>query len=451
MNKRKKIDHFKIVTLLLYPLASSYLLTRIFYPGFMSYDTLHALRAARGEVTDSIWPPMVSYVWRMVDFFSDDPSAMHFFQVSILFCAVTYIVHVVTENKFITWIALPALLAVPVILGTLVVIWKDVLTSSFMFGAFALTLLIKRHASSLNKFTLTSFTLGTLAVIFVGIAARHNSIVGAIPFVAYLSFHYLKALGVQKRRLLAAGAALTIVLSASLYGGKTLLDNYSIPEMKQLGGTSAFFEGLQILDLAGASVCASENYMKEVAPSLDLSSIQSGYDPRHVNLSEPVTSQVTKKSSIQSSWFQVLQSNPGCLLYQRTNMFAWMTGIFPGEQFLITAPAVNENEFGYVLKPNGFRDGIVQALIANSHLFFFRPWFVFGMAAIGLLLARKAFQINTELLILFSSGVFYALGLFLTGNAADARLLFHSNVAFILVALITWLQWISLRARGRKY
>ena len=31
-----------------------------FYPGFMSYDSLHALRGARGEVTDSVWPPMGS-------------------------------------------------------------------------------------------------------------------------------------------------------------------------------------------------------------------------------------------------------------------------------------------------------------------------------------------------------------------------------------------------------
>lgn len=451
MKKRKNIDYFRIATLLLYPLVSSFVFTRIFYPGFMSYDTLHALRAARGEVTDSIWPPMVSYIWRFVDFFSNDPSAMHFFQVSMLFCAVTYVVFAVTEKRFITWIALPCLLAVPVILGTLVVIWKDVLTSSFMFGAFALTLLLKRHASSLSSLSLTLASVGILTILFIGIASRHNSITGALPFIAYLSFCYLRALGIQKRKLVGAGVAATIALTAFLYGGKALLDSYSIPEMKQLSGTGAFLESLQVLDLAGASVCAGENYMKEVAPTLDLVAIQSGYDPRHVNLSEPVTSKVTNKEAVQSAWMQVLKSNPGCLLYQRTNMFAWMTGILPGEQFLITAPSVNENEFGYELKPNGFRDGIVQALIANSQLFFFRPWFLFGLAAAGLLLARKAFKINAEILALFSSGVLYALGLFLTGNAADARLLFHSNVAFILVALITWLQWISLRARGRKY
>lgn len=451
MKKQRKISFSVPVTVLAYPIFAAFLLTRVFYPGFMSYDTLHALRAARGEVTDSIWPPMVSYVWRFVDLFSKDPSAMHFFQVSILFCAVTYIVYAITEKKFLTWLVLPALLAVPVILGTIVVIWKDVLTASFMFGAYALTLLIKRHKASMSKVMFSIISILILAVLFVGISARHNSIIGAVPFVAYLSFNYLKTRGVQKEHIVKTVAALTLVLTSTLYGAKILLDSYSIPEFKKLGGTGAFFEGLQILDLAGASVCANENYMTEVAPSLDLAAIKSGYDPRHVNLSESVTSKVTNKVAISSAWLKVATSNPACLLYQRTQMFAWMTGIYPGEQFLITAPSVDENEFGYALEPNEFRDGIVQTIAANSKLFFFRPWFLFSMAVWGLLLARKTYQRSPELLVIFLSGVLYAFGLFLTGNAADARLLFHSNVAFVLVAVITWLKWVSLKARGRKY
>lgn len=62
------------------PLLFALAICAIFYPGFMSYDTLHAMRGARSGVTDSMWPPMVSYVWRVVDFVSDNPTAMHFFR-----------------------------------------------------------------------------------------------------------------------------------------------------------------------------------------------------------------------------------------------------------------------------------------------------------------------------------------------------------------------------------
>ena len=57
------------------PLLGSIGVAALFYPGFMSYDTLHALRGARIGVTDSMWPPMVSYVWRAVDMVSVNPSA----------------------------------------------------------------------------------------------------------------------------------------------------------------------------------------------------------------------------------------------------------------------------------------------------------------------------------------------------------------------------------------
>jgi hypothetical protein len=50
----------------------------LFYPGFMSYDTLHALRSARNGVIDSMWPPMVSYVWRVVDSIWVNPVSMLF-------------------------------------------------------------------------------------------------------------------------------------------------------------------------------------------------------------------------------------------------------------------------------------------------------------------------------------------------------------------------------------
>jgi hypothetical protein len=89
-----KFAHLKLPTvsgrvyLLSIPLLTSLGVAALFYPGFMSYDTLHALRGARNGVTDSMWPPMVSYVWRAVDLVSSNPSAMHFSQVFLLLFSI---------------------------------------------------------------------------------------------------------------------------------------------------------------------------------------------------------------------------------------------------------------------------------------------------------------------------------------------------------------------------
>lgn len=90
----KKFAHLKMpavsstVYSLAIPLLFSLGVAALFYPGFMSYDTLHALRSARNGVIDSMWPPMVSYVWRVVDLVSSNPSAMHFSQVFLLLFSI---------------------------------------------------------------------------------------------------------------------------------------------------------------------------------------------------------------------------------------------------------------------------------------------------------------------------------------------------------------------------
>jgi hypothetical protein len=158
-----------------YPALLAWVFTRIFYPGFMSYDTFHALNAARGEVTESIWPPMVSYVWRVVDFFSDDPSSMHFFQVALLLLALNVIIFKLTNSKVVSFGFYLAFFIVPVIAGTLAVIWKDVLTTSFMLSAFGLSLFIPDIKSSKSKSVLALVSLSFLVLIFLGISTRHNS------------------------------------------------------------------------------------------------------------------------------------------------------------------------------------------------------------------------------------------------------------------------------------
>jgi hypothetical protein len=118
------------VYLLTIPLLMSLGVAALFYPGFMSYDTLYALRGARNGVTDSLWPPMVSYVWRVVDLVSCNPSAMHFSQVFFWFSPFSL-------SYFLLQTELPtqrhSCLGIPVVLGTVAVIWKDVLMAAF-FG-----------------------------------------------------------------------------------------------------------------------------------------------------------------------------------------------------------------------------------------------------------------------------------------------------------------------------
>lgn len=429
----------------------SALFTQVFYPGFMSYDTLHALRSARGEVTDSMWPPMVSYVWRAIDEGWPNPYAMFLFQVTLLLVSITLVVRKLSSSSIVTTITLPILLIVPVVAGTLAVIWKDVLTSGFLWLGFLIALYVKRE----NKLTYTVIIRATLSIIFIffAVSTRHNMIAGAIPIILYLSWKIIGTKRVNLKNITLKVVSVFILLSSVTYGSKVFLDNFSLPSFNRISGADSFTSTNQILDLAGASLCANVNYISLVAPQVtSLSQLASIYDPRHVNLSTETLNKVTSgPEEITSKWLDVAFENPVCLVAHKAQMSYWMSGLNPGEQYLITAPAIDPNEFGIELAQNKFRDTLVQNIVNQSFLPIFRPWFLALLASIGMILARKSFALSLELQVLYTSGVLYAAGLFLMGNAADARLLFHSNVSFIVVTVITFAQRFALTLRGRKY
>ena len=421
-----------------YPILIAWIFTRVFYPGFMSYDTLYELTAARGEVTESIRPPMVSYVWRAVDFFSQDPSTMHFFQVALLLFSINGIILKLTSSIKISLGFFLVFFLVPVITGTLAVIWKDVLTTSFMLSAFALSLYIPDVRYSRSKIKLVALSALFLALIFLGITTRHNSILGAIPFIVFAVYQFLRPVKGRMKKLslsIKVPVASLLVITA-LVGGKSFIDSYSIPQLRAIDGTSTFFDSTPKQDLVGASVCANFNYLSEIAPSLTLEEVKMTYDPRHVNRYGSLLSEISSGEAAFEKWLSVLAEDPWCLLSWLADLFIWLFWLNLGEQFLLTAPSVDQNDFGYKLEPSYLRDTLVNNMVTLSYVHLVRPWFL-GLVSIILLLylvIRR--RVTLPLLALFSSGALYALGLIALGNAADARLLFHTNVISILVTFI---------------
>lgn len=63
----------------------------VVFPGFMSYDSLHALREARSVVRGGAYPPFVSYVWRIFDFIWPGPALMLTVQNLVLLLSLAHI------------------------------------------------------------------------------------------------------------------------------------------------------------------------------------------------------------------------------------------------------------------------------------------------------------------------------------------------------------------------
>jgi hypothetical protein len=418
------------------PLLYTVVVAALFYPGFMSYDTLHALAGARKGVSDSMWPPMVSYIWRGVDWLCTNPAAMHFSQIGLLLFSLFFCVRFLGGSLFTATLFLSAYLTVPVILGTLAVIWKDVLMAAFLMAGFVLTLAMPRLRSAL-AFRISA--LGVIALLFIGTCCRHNAITGAVPLILYLAWIVCRreCTGAMRRvAIIAGGAGMTLVVT--IFYGKVFLDNYALPGFVPMASSSGeFIQTVRALDVAGASVCVGKNLFGSAAPKLSLDDINKLYDARHINLSKALLEKIDYDAApgINSIWRDTALHHPICFFNNKLELTKYMVGANAGEQFIITAPAIDTNEYGYRLTASAWRDLAVTYINQKSNWTIFRPWFLYLIAVAILIRLSYIGAATMAHGVMFLSGLFYFGGLVAFGNAADARLLFYTTtIACLLIA-----------------
>jgi hypothetical protein len=415
----------------------SFLICFVFYPGFMSYDSLHALRAARAEVTDSIWPPMVSYVWRFVDLFSTNPSSMHFFQVFLLLFSISSALFLLFKKQKLSFIFILVYLSIPAILGTLAVIWKDVLMAAFFIAAFAVTLLLKRIKNS--KLFFMSFLLAS-GLLLLGICSRHNAITAAVPLIFLLThtfFSKFKFNAFKKIIFLSVSGIILILFSYTI---KIQLDNYSFPNFVKLNAKFNDFSGLKILDIAGASICLDKNLFSRIDQNLKVADIEKMYDPKHCNLSARITGKFGGNKEIDSIWHNLIKEHPICFFFNKFNMMMYMMGANSGEQFLITHSFIDNNEFGYKLEDSRLREFFLSYIIGSSSFFFVKPWFIYLISIGSFVWLCRNKKLKPEYLAIYISGFFYFGSYILFGNAADARLLFYTTTTSSLIILVSFIE-----------
>ncbi len=438
MNNFSKNKILNFISLTFPSVLISLFVCFVFYPGFMSYDTLHALRGARNGVVDSAWPPMVSYIWRSVDLVSTNPSAMHFFQVFILVSSIFYIIYHNSNKISLTVFGLFLYLSFPAILGTLAVIWKDVLMAAFFLASHAIIIFMRSLKS--NVWFLMYFII-VIFMIFLGISSRHNAIFGAFPLLFYLVYVSVNKLNVNKGKVFYI-AALTFVLSGGLYGFKSQLDHYSLPGFHNIqSATTGFIESVRVLDIAGASICVGENLYADINKDLTVNDIKTIYDPKHVNLSAGLFEKVGVDHRINKIWIDTLLNHPVCFFYNKYYMTYYLIGLNSGKQFLITAPAIDENEYGYKLEKSTVRDSFVNYITNISQFFVLKPWFIWLVALCIFVVLGFKRKLTLDLTVLYTSSFMYFLGLFLFGNASDARLAFFTTTGFIVFILICVVNW----------
>ena len=432
-----KVERKKIY-LIVIPLFLSLIVASIFYPGAMSYDTFHALQGARTAVTDSMWPPMVSYIWRVVDLVSFNPSAMHFSQLFLLIFSIYFIIYFFTRNVLYTTIFLLIYLSIPVILGTLAVIWKDVLMAAFFMAGFAVVQYMKGLT---NKRQFYILALVSTFILFLGVCTRHNAITGAVPILFYLSWLIAQRVIKNTKYLWFGVFFIGFLLTSILFFTKTLLDSYSLPNFNKMpSSTNNFIELVRVLDVAGASLCVGENLFYKT-PSLSLEKIREMYNPKHANLSKDLVERPDVYVNINETWMNNAIKHPICIFSNKFELTKYLTGANSGEQFLLTHKVINDNEYGYAFKKSRIRGAAFSYIDMFSQFFVFKPWFIYFLSIAAFIYMLRIKELTPEYFTLFMSAYFYFSGIVAFGNASDARLLFYTTTTLSIFIFISMLEF----------
>lgn len=404
------------------------------WPGYMSYDSLFAYQQARYGVQTMLWPPLHTYMFQISEAVGAGVGGVLVFQTFTLFAAAGVILHLLVRSRAVAFLLAVAFAALaflsPAVLGPMLVHWRDVPTASFAFLGVAFWLLAARRNQAL--------LLAPAALAFgCAVALRYNAFVLAAFLLALMVWQPL--LG-RPARFARPIAALSVVAALALAWAST---QWRLPDLMRMP-TPANFAGTQQFDLIGISACADRNYLPAgvAPPGTSAYHIRKTYDPRHLHATlapkpgVPRFLETDARGQVQQRWLPVILEEPGCYVAHRMAVFVEQMGMAKEGVFYPTHGAIDRNSFGLAVADPDASAQVMGYIGATRDDIWRRPaWFYVLAIALGGLAALRERAHAPLLLALLAGALAYPALLFVASPAADARYIFPSNVACLLIAL----------------
>jgi len=405
-------------------LAVSAFFTAASYPGFMSFDSLEALRQARTQVEGSQYPPFGSYVWRVLDWIWPGPTLMQLFQNGMLLGSLAWILQSLRWPPIAQVVTVIAVAALPPLAGTMLVVWKDVAMAAFYGAGFA-TFVHARRNPVPGKALLA---LGGLLV-FCGMAYRFNAASGALPLLVYALWVGRAKSGPREVvRAVIGGTCLVFVLFALVW----VVNSYRFPSMERLERNTNV-DGIMRFDLIGISRYSGQS----VVPARDgglvnVAYLRMIYDPRHLNITSAndVAHRIANQppGEIARTWLAAIKEHPGAYLRHRSAVFREYIGLHSHQVFYVTHPFVDPNNLGISHTPNALTRLAVGYVWNADDAFLERAWvyYLAALLSLAFFVERRNRRFAGEAVTALGSSLLYLAPMYFITPAADLRYNFWS-------------------------
>ncbi len=412
----------------------------VFYPGYMSPDSVVQLGQARFGIDSNYYPPLMAYVWRATDRVLPGPAGMLVLQSLVFWFSLALIAYIVIPRQSIrvVFVALTGLW--PPTFATLGTIWKDVGMQTFLVATVACTLAVL-YFRRLWPLWLALFWL------FLASGFRHNALVASLPIILWVAWTAAELLpirypalaerfGVHKRpRLFIAGVALACL--GLIMAPLEFVNTWGIRDAR-------LWSMFMAHDLAGISVRTNRNslppYINE--DGLTVADLRRMYSPLHANsLFVPssrvilsVPNPLTDKTldfrlnnrtarELPIDWLATILKHPAAYLQHRERIAERLLVLPPYRAWFPYISGIDPNPFGIRFEPsrlNTWAMGVFRWVLYRTP--FYWAWAYY----LGLLICLAAtffhrFPYGGPVRVLAVSAFLYLLSILAFGMSGDFR------------------------------
>lgn len=430
--------------------ALSLCILTICYPGFMSYDSIRMLEEARSSVRGGIYPAAPVYILRLFDVFGFGSTLMLQAQNLILLLGVALILRMLGASLRASAIALIALVAMPTVIGCMLVLWKDVTLASLMILSVTMIFWASQTANKVDiYFQATKWA--SLLLLILGTLVRFNAITATAIIALYWLTVFYKDQGWKMRGM----AFIAIILCMAV--SNKLINNYSFPNFNKLEPNPLMY-AVMTYDLIGVSGWSRESLVpiastdSDSMPKASITDIDKIYsslgalamDSNNVALGNPVKVYPVKyrNEDIAHAWLLAIYNHPVAYMRYRWDLFAEIIGAkFHGTFEPTHFGRIDENPFGITFQDRSVTNITLKYIQSASNIFFGKPWFEFLLSSLSVILVFKSRRIRPEFKRLayysFTAALLYIAPFFIISGTGEVRYCFPA-IVLGSVSIFVW-------------
>lgn len=436
----------------------------LFYPGFMSDDSVVQLMQARNETYSNVQPPLMSIIWHHIDLVLKGPTGMLILQNYLYWTGLALIL---LPFRGRAWLYFPLLAIVGFFPPSFLLqgpIWKDNLMSGFTLVSLGLYVVaaLNREAGGGKRYV----ALGA-ALIAAWLAAmmRHNGVFAIFPILYLIASELLgdeELMRHRRREWRPIGMA--IVATVGLFFGSAAIGDALATQHIKLKQLVLVFDMVGVAARTGEPIFDEAKYPELkasfIGPYSNAAAVKETYDPCDafpVFVSHPqwgvalwtLTANEAVVSQASSAWMDAVRKHPGDFMRHKFDVFVCSLGIGTmGPWYASTFWEVPPKAAGLGVSTSGL--SVVQKYIADQSWYLslsplYKIWIYFAAAIV---IAALSFfgsrPLDRLAFCLAVSGLMYQGGYLLIGITTE----FRYYVWLIICAVLAVLVYIVPRLTG---